>query len=558
MEKNISLGKCSDIVLTPNNGIYDYRYGLFLLDEDWDAFSWFDFLDWGRHILTKLGKQENAVLSFMKLYAYILKERYHQPAMIDEEKFYEFVRYASRYHDVDIELGRNPIEFLPAEYQRFNSIYDFNINPLFVLPGVTDEMLCRKVVNWVGEERYVCFVVPIVGVQHKLVGQKNRDFYESGYLGKKIRLSRDVDNMYDSLAVRATYTDDEGNQQVVGWVSADYVVRVNRILENKLSIAGSIESVCALNGKEEEIPVGTIFVGIYVPAEYMCSDIESETISHFQGVSQKLLTIPPMEEEHNLRVLCEEICETDKVDKLVKLAKQYLNHMDISLASDDRADYLRIERHLSSFGVGAIREVLMEIQSKRHHLISDHIYSVYQKQMAHVREKNLVSRFCNVYSEEEQAEIRMAIKRILFSTFEDTWMDDESFAKCLYYARYSQKDLYCIYTHKILAEMADNDKNNHKSVNTQHSFVTDQNKSKAVISKIILYQQNKSTPKDLAMPLRAAIDAGVIRRPTFGEYDSVKGFAKISKSSFTNYTSPDNIPYIDEAYNAIVEEFKAI
>lgn len=57
------------------------------------------------------------------------------------------------------------------------------------------------------------------------------------------------------------------------------------------------------------------------------------------------------------------------------------------------------------------------------------------------------------------------------------------------------------------------------------------------------------------MPVRAAIDAGVIKRPTLKEYEEVKGFEKIAKSSFEDYTNPCKQPYNDSAYNGMVKVF---
>lgn len=89
-------------------------------------------------------------------------------------------------------------------------------------------------------------------------------------------------------------------------------------------------------------------------------------------------------------------------------------------------------------------------------------------------------------------------------------------------------------------------------------FINDSNNADLILSKIKKYQSGKTKAKDLAMPVRAAIDAGVIRRPSFCEYDDVEGFAKIPKSSLSDYTKPDLHPYDGAAYENIVKEFKNI
>lgn len=89
-------------------------------------------------------------------------------------------------------------------------------------------------------------------------------------------------------------------------------------------------------------------------------------------------------------------------------------------------------------------------------------------------------------------------------------------------------------------------------------FINDSKNADIILSKIKKYQSGKTKAKDLAMPVRAAIDAGVIRRPSFCEYDDVEGFAKIPKSSLSDYTKPGQHPYDGAAYENIVKEFKNI
>ena len=98
----------------------------------------------------------------------------------------------------------------------------------------------------------------------------------------------------------------------------------------------------------------------------------------------------------------------------------------------------------------------------------------------------------------------------------------------------------------------------HSSETPQPScpFVLDVSCSDMVLAKIQKYQSGKKKPKDVAMPVRAAMDAGVIRRPTYDEYCGIEGMAKIGKSSLSEYTNPDNEPYTDEAYRATLKDFE--
>ena len=94
---------------------------------------------------------------------------------------------------------------------------------------------------------------------------------------------------------------------------------------------------------------------------------------------------------------------------------------------------------------------------------------------------------------------------------------------------------------------------------TPSSFVVKEGKTTTVITMIRDYQSGKSKPKDLAMPVRAAMDAGVIRRPTFNEYKAIDGLAYMTKTTFTDYMNPNNKPYEkDMAYREMVNGFSRI
>ena len=71
--------------------------------------------------------------------------------------------------------------------------------------------------------------------------------------------------------------------------------------------------------------------------------------------------------------------------------------------------------------------------------------------------------------------------------------------------------------------------------------------------------KGKTSPKDRMMPIRAAIDAGVIRRPTYTELQSTFGKDFVANSSYHNYTNPDKHPYdANPSFTLLVSEFKKI
>ena len=70
--------------------------------------------------------------------------------------------------------------------------------------------------------------------------------------------------------------------------------------------------------------------------------------------------------------------------------------------------------------------------------------------------------------------------------------------------------------------------------------------------------EGKEKPKSIMMPIRAAMDAGVLRRPTYE--DVVKAFNigdKVAKSSYNDYTNPVNQPYNEPAFDQLITEFSS-
>lgn len=107
--------------------------------------------------------------------------------------------------------------------------------------------------------------------------------------------------------------------------------------------------------------------------------------------------------------------------------------------------------------------------------------------------------------------------------------------------------------------------NNHDNVeNTQddnmtqsdYSFVIKNDLAAIIIEKIRELVKGKMKPKDKMMPIRAAIDAEAIRRPTLNEIKKVFGNDFIEKSSYYNYTNPFKESYgTDSGFNLLKKEF---
>ena len=84
-------------------------------------------------------------------------------------------------------------------------------------------------------------------------------------------------------------------------------------------------------------------------------------------------------------------------------------------------------------------------------------------------------------------------------------------------------------------------------------------KKTPIISKLHQLMDGKVKPKDVLMPIRAAIDAGAIRRPTDEEFYNEFGIDRVKgKSSINDYTNPDKTPYRGPDFEAMKAEFKEI
>lgn len=89
--------------------------------------------------------------------------------------------------------------------------------------------------------------------------------------------------------------------------------------------------------------------------------------------------------------------------------------------------------------------------------------------------------------------------------------------------------------------------------------VIDTTKAEAVIALLRQLMEGKTKPKDVLMPVRAAMDAGNIRRPTWEEFCQEFGPWRLkSKTSFSDYTNPDNSPYTGADFQMMKEKFRQL
>lgn len=110
------------------------------------------------------------------------------------------------------------------------------------------------------------------------------------------------------------------------------------------------------------------------------------------------------------------------------------------------------------------------------------------------------------------------------------------------------------YSNKSIGNSHDNN-----LTSLDYSFVIKNELATIIIEKIRDLVKGKTSPKDKMMPIRAAQDAGVIRRPTYSEIKKAFGDDFIANSSFHNYTDPTKEPFDqDNSFKMLKEEFKKL
>ena len=96
-----------------------------------------------------------------------------------------------------------------------------------------------------------------------------------------------------------------------------------------------------------------------------------------------------------------------------------------------------------------------------------------------------------------------------------------------------------------------------KMITGLRQFAVKQEIADSVVDKITELISMESKPKSIMRPIRAAMDAGVLYRPSWDAFVEEFGPNKVSsKSSLNDYTNPDTAPYVGKSYNTLVDVFK--
>lgn len=116
-----------------------------------------------------------------------------------------------------------------------------------------------------------------------------------------------------------------------------------------------------------------------------------------------------------------------------------------------------------------------------------------------------------------------------------------------------------------VVDVLDPSSNTQQSTFAPYPFIQYKDKAEDIIALLRKYMSgiDHSKPKDLMMPVRAAFDAGVIRKPTYGEFKRVlPDLVPKNSSSFDQYLRNDSLtphPYgTIPAFTEMVTAFRAL
>ena len=89
------------------------------------------------------------------------------------------------------------------------------------------------------------------------------------------------------------------------------------------------------------------------------------------------------------------------------------------------------------------------------------------------------------------------------------------------------------------------------------ALVTKPELAATVVNRLHVLMENQQKPRAVLMPIRAAMEAGLLKRPTWEQFCQEFGRQRVSsKSSFSSYTNTEKEPYTDGSFQVLVDEFR--
>jgi hypothetical protein len=305
-----------------------------------------------------------------------------------------------------------------------------------------------------------------------------------------------------------------------------------------------------------------------------------------ESVLPRELIIPFSKEERQLQFVALKLdgllVKEDNVDELIEMTNVYLPLSRLSLSKDDNLwrdhIYKKVAKALKlsitdeqKRELEHARDTLCDTQGDFHRTHENLLGKVFEQQLSQLsqqakKEDGLYAKFEEYLtsSKKAQSEVIESLKG-WFAEMPRVELRDyhnhDQLAMSINYLKVSRRELYEVYSAILLIERYDNGEQVTGEVTAKKQFaqaVKEETKTEAVITELRRLMEGKTKPKDVIQPIRAAIEAGVIRRPTWEEFNSeFEGRVK-SKSSFSDYTNPGDTPYQSAEFDAMIEAFRKL
>ncbi len=318
--------------------------------------------------------------------------------------------------------------------------------------------------------------------------------------------------------------------------------------------------------------------------------------------------MPYTKEESALQLKSKNLANADitkeNAEKIIALAELYAPYVHLSICHEDNCWRAAIQKKLYRMQQNKKDLELSESQIERlstayekirkatadFHRSAEHWpEKVFVEHLARLRNdekvnSHLYQKYCDAFLDkkdfssapkkkmhEEYSRLSSWLQNMKWSELRDPSLLDQMGLK-VNYLTLSRYELYDLYAVLLIMEKLDTALNGAKKQtkavkpeeeNKLKGFavvVTVPKKADTVVKMLHEFMAGKEKPKDIVMPIRAAMQAGIIRRPSWGEFceEFVDKIKYIKKSSYNDYTNIYTPFYKGEDYNVLLRHFKEL
>lgn len=257
---------------------------------------------------------------------------------------------------------------------------------------------------------------------------------------------------------------------------------------------------------------------------------------------------------------------------LLPVIKNYVASLHMAFTNEEKEDCIKVNELIQDSVYQSVRDCNADIVQAMGFLNHSEIrLESVRKWLEWLKQTDVCQREAMKMTGRMELEKRcrklMAFPKNLFSRYES---DFATFCGNLFYNKIPSDAMQLFMTgvagwelarERIEAMEASASVNVGEDVKVEYGFVVDQRYAEAVVRRILSYMDGKerAQAKDIMKPIRAAQDAGVIRRISYDEMKKFfPDFCPTSKSSVSKYTNDTETPYMDQTFREMVREFERL